>query len=80
MHILTSLRNFLYDNDNFIAILSNKIYLYNVIKIDTINSNNIIIYFNNKKVSIKGNKFKPIKCANKEILIEGLIESVHIYE
>ena len=80
MHILTNLRNFLYDNDNFIAIYSNKIYLYNISKIDTINDKQLIIYFNNRKIIIKGSNLIPIKSINKELLIQGNIESVKFYE
>ena len=80
MHILANLKNFLYDNENFIALFNNKIYLYNITKIDTLNCNKILVYFNNKKIEINGLKLKPIKCANKEILIEGIIESVNIHE
>ena len=76
MHILANIKNFLYDNENFIAILDNKIYLYNISKIDTLNSNEIIIYFTNKKITINGCKLKVIKCINKEMLIDGLIERV----
>ena len=80
MHILTNIKNFLYDNDNFIAIFDNKIYLYNITKIDLVNQNNIIMYFNKKKVEIIGTKLKVIKCAKKELLIDGIIESVNLYE
>lgn len=80
MHIWSNLKNFLYDNDNFIAIFNNKIYLYNIRKIDNLTTENIIVYFNDKKIEIKGNKLKPNKCLNKELLITGNIESVKFYE
>ena len=80
MHIWQNMKNFLYDNDNFIAIINNKIYLYNINKIDTLTDTNAILYFNNKKVEIKGIKLKPIKCLNKEIMLTGNIESVKIYD
>ena len=80
MHIFNNIKNFLYDNDNFIAYFNNKIYLYNIIKIDTLTCNEIVVFFNNKKVEIKGNDLKPLKCLNKELLISGLIESVKFYE
>ena len=68
------------DSENFIAILPNAIYLYNVLKIDNITGEEMIIYFNNKIVSIKGKNLKPCKCLNKELLLHGLIESVNFYE
>ncbi|MBR1416402.1 MAG: hypothetical protein IJ572_01110 [Bacilli bacterium] len=80
MHIFTNLKNFLYDNDNFIAIVNDKIYLYNISKILTLKDDIIIVYFNNKKVEIKGKKLVPIRSINKELEIKGIIESVKIYE
>ena len=80
MHIFNNIKNFLYDNDNFIAYFNNKIYLYNIKKIDTLNTDNIIVYFNDKRVEIKGKSLKPIKCLNKELLISGSIESVKFYD
>ena len=80
MHIFNNIRNFLYDNDNFIAILDNRIYLYNILDIDEINSNKIVILFNNKKVVIVGNDLKVIKSINMELELSGLIERVLIDE
>ena len=80
MHIFNNIKNFLYDNDNFIAYFNNKIYLYNIIKIDNLTNDNIIVYFNDKKVDIKGKNLIPKKCLNKELLILGNIESIKFYE
>ena len=80
MHIYSYLKNYLKDSDNFIAILPNSIYLYNIVKIDNILSDEIIIYFKNKIVNIKGSNLKPCKCLNKELLLTGNIESVNFYE
>ena len=80
MHIFNNMKNFLYDNDNFIAYFNNKIYLYNIIKIDNISNNNIIVYFNDKRLEITGNKLKVNRCLNKELLITGIIESINFYE
>ena len=80
MHIFNTIKNFLYDNDNFIAYFNNKIYLYNVIKIDNLTDKHILVYFNDKRVEITGSNLKPLKCFEKELLITGLIESVKFYE
>ena len=80
MHIWSNIRNFLYDNDNFIAIFNDKIYLYNIRKIDNLTPENIIVFFDDRKIEIKGNSLKPNKCLNKELLITGNIESVKFYE
>ena len=79
MHIFNNVKNFLYDNDNFMAILNNKIYIYNLIKIDYICSNNIIIVFNNKILDIKGSNLKVIKSLINELELSGEIESVNFY-
>ena len=80
MHIFNNIKNFLYDNTNFIAYFNNKIYLYNIVKIDTLNDNDIILYFDDKRVEIKGKCLKPSKCINKELLITGSVESIRLYE
>ena len=80
MHIYSNIKNFLYDNENFIAYFNNKIYLYNIIKIDSLTTNSIIVYFKDKKVEIVGKSLKPRKCLNKELLISGIIERITFYE
>ena len=80
MHIFNNIKNFLYDNDNFIAYFNNNIYIYNIVKIDCLTNTNIVLFFNNKKIQIIGKDLKVKKCINKEILINGSIESVNLYE
>ena len=80
MHIYSYLKSSLTKEDNFIAILPNSLYLYNVIKIDNISKDEITIYFKDKTVNIKGNNLTPCKCLNKELLIKGNIERVNLYE
>ena len=80
MHIYNNIKNFLYDNNNFIAYFDNKIYLYNIIKIDKLNTDNITVHFIDRIIEIEGKKMKPIKCLNKELLISGIIESIKFHE
>ena len=80
MHLFNNIRNFLYDNDNFIAILDNKLYLYNVIEISDINDKNIVVLFNKRKVSIIGNNLKLIRSENRELELIGSIWKVIIDE
>lgn len=80
MHIFNNIKNFLYDNNNFIAYYNDNIYFYNIIKIDCLSNNDIIVFFNDKKIEIKGTNLIPKKCLNKELLIHGQIESVRFYE
>ena len=80
MHIFSSLKNFLYDTNDFIAYFNNLIYLYNFINIIKLSSNEVIIIFNDKKVIVKGNNLKVTKCLKNEIIIKGKLESVNIYD
>ena len=80
MHILSHIKNFLYDNNDFVAYYDNNIYIYNFNRIDTLNSSEITIIFDNKKINIKGSYLKVNKCLNKELIINGLLESINIYE
>ena len=80
MHIWSNIKNFLYDNNNFIAIFDNNIYLYNIKRIISITTEEVIVSFDNKKIKINGKKLCPIKSVTKEILITGNIESVNFYE
>jgi len=78
MHIFNNLKNFLYDNSNFIAIFDNKIYLYNIDKVNLLTDSNAIISFKNKTISIKGSDLKTFKYYNKELILDGNIESVSL--
>ena len=80
MHIWSNIKNFLYDTDNFIAFFQNKLYIYNIKRIETLTDSKIVVHFENKKVVIKGKYFKPYKCLNKELALEGQIESVNFYD
>ncbi len=80
MHIFNNIRNYLYDNDNFIAILDNRIYIYNSIFIKDISSNKIVLSFKNKMVRILGDDIKIIRSENKELELIGNIKKVLIDE
>ncbi len=80
MHIYDNIKNFICDNNNFICILDNKIYLYNVLFIKEISNNKLIVKLSNKLVNIKGKDIKLIRSINRELELSGLIESVLIDE
>ena len=80
MHILSNIKDFLYDKNDFIAYYDNFIYIYNFNKIDTLTSEEIVIIFDYKKIIIKGQYLKVIKCLKNELEITGILESVNIYE
>lgn len=80
MNIYNNIRNFICDNNNFICILDNKIYLYNIISIEEISNNKLVVLFNNKKVIINGNDIKLLRSENKELELTGVIERIIINE
>ena len=78
MNVLSNLRNFLYANENFIALYNNKIYLYNISKIITLKEDNVIVLFNDKIITINGSNLKTYKYYDKELILSGLIERIFI--
>ena len=80
MNIYNNIRNFICDNNNFICVLDNKIYLYNIISIDEISDTKLVVLFNNKKVILNGNNIKLIRSENKELELTGVIERIIINE
>ena len=80
MHIFNNIRNFLYDNDNFIAILDNKIYLYNIVSIKDISNSKIVVLFDKRIINIIGEDLKVIKSSDGELEILGSIKKVLIDE
>ena len=80
MNIYNNIRNFICDNNNFICILDNKIYLYNIISIEEISNTKLVVLFNNKKVIINGNDIKLLRSENRELELTGVIERIIINE
>ena len=80
MNIYNNIRNFICDNNNFICILDNKIYLYNIISIEEISNTKLVVLFNNKKVIVNGNDIKLLRSENRELELTGVIERIIINE
>lgn len=76
--LLQSISTFLKNNSYNINISKNNLYINNYNKIDTISDKYISIYIEDIKLIIKGINFKVIKMLDKEILINGQIESIEI--
>ena len=76
--ILNNIRNYLNNKSYNINISKNQLYINNYNKIDNINDKNISIIFNDFKLNIDGINIKVIKMIDKEILFNGLIESIKI--
>ena len=76
--ILNNIRNYLNNKSYNINISKNQLYINNYNKIDNINDKNISIIFEDFKLNIEGLNIKVIKMIDKEILFNGLIESIKI--
>ena len=76
--ILNNVRNYLNNKSYNINISKNQLYINNYNKIDNINDKNISIIFEDFKLYIEGLNIKVIKMIDKEILFNGLIESIKI--
>lgn len=76
--ILNNIRNYLNNKSYNINISKNHLYINNYNKIDNINDKNISIIFEDFKLYIEGLNIKVIKMIDKEILFNGLIESIKI--
>jgi hypothetical protein len=76
--ILNNIRNYLNNKSYNINISKNQLYINNYNKIDNINDKNISIIFEDFKLYIEGLNIKVTKMIDKEILFNGLIESIKI--
>lgn len=76
--ILNNIRTYLNNKSYNINLSKNQLYINNYSKIDNINDKNISIIFEDFKLNIDGLNIKVIKMIDKEILFNGLIESIKI--
>lgn len=76
--ILNNIRTYLNNKSYNINLSNNQLYINNYNKIDNINDKNISIIFEDFKLNIDGLNIKVIKMIDKEILFNGLIESIKI--
>jgi len=81
LHFKDSLRNFLFDLDNFITIYDNTFHVFNYKKLEKLSEDEIIIHLENKVINIKGSNMKIKQMTKQELLIKGIILKVEfIYE
>ncbi len=74
--MLDIISNTLKNNDYYVVLYNNKIYIYNYIEIVAFNSSLIIIRLPKETLKIKGQQMLIKKMVTRELLIEGDIESV----
>ena len=70
------IRSYLLESDFKITMTNKNIDVINYEKIETVNSNNIVLKYKLGKIDIKGNNLVIKKLLNDEILIIGSINSV----
>ena len=81
LHFKDSLKNFLFDLDNFITIYENTLHVFNYKKLEKLSSDEIIIHLDNKIINIKGINMKIKQMTKQELLIKGVILKVEfLYE
>lgn len=81
LHFKDSLKNFLFDLDNFITIYENTLHVFNYKKLEKLSSDEIIIHLDNKIINIKGTNMKIKQMTKQELLIKGVILKVEfLYE
>jgi len=81
LHFKDSLRNFLFDLENFITIYDNTFHVFNYKKLEKLSEDEIIIHLENKVINIKGSNMKIKQMTKQELLIKGIILKVEfIYE
>ena len=76
--MIDTIKNYFFDNDYYIILLDDGIYIKNYNKIISSLNNEIIININNKIYKIKGNKIKIKRCIDHDIEFSGTIESINI--
>ncbi len=78
LNIKTTLVNFIKDQDYYIGIYQDHLYLYQYNSIETFNSNYLCVSFPNFKIIITGQDFLVQKMLKEEILIKGVIQDLKI--
>lgn len=78
--MIETLRSYLNKNDYYIIVTKDYIYIKNYDKILSINKYELSLIINDKKYIITGNNMYLKKHDNKEIIINGVIESINKYD
>lgn len=76
MSIINSIRSYILEDEFKITYLNNRVNIVNYLSIGSIDSNKVIIKYNNGIVSVKGSNLVLSKLMNSEILISGDIYSI----
>lgn len=72
------IKNFLYDQENFISIFEHHVIIYNFLCIVSINSNMVLLKLKDKSIKINGNDLKVLKMMGSEIELSGNIKNIEV--
>ncbi len=78
MSIIKSFRSYLLEDDFCVHLYKNRVNIINYSTIGHISDNEIIVYFDNGMLIIKGNNLSLLKMIEDELLISGTIKSVEL--
>lgn len=78
MKLVRKVRDYLLDDEFKMILLKNKINISNYEKIEYLDTDKVIIKYENGKVSIKGENITVSKLLNNEILISGSIKEIEM--
>ena len=76
LHFKEYFSNFLFDLENFITIYDNTLHVFNYQRLNKLSATEIILTFENKKITISGNNLKIKQMTKQELLISGQILKV----
>ena len=76
LHFKDTLKNFLYDLENFITIYENHLHVFNYIKLNKLSDTEIVLIIPKMEVTINGINLKIKQMTKQELLITGNILKV----
>jgi len=76
MHILKTIKSYLYDQNYVVNIYDNYLYLFNYVELKNLSDTNLKIKFEKFDLEVTGNNFLIYKMTDKEMLIKGSIDNV----
>ncbi len=80
MHLFKTLQNFLFDKEYFLSMWENYIHVYGFLSVEELNTDKIKLVMPRFSLVITGSSFKVLKLTKSEILIEGNLSGVNVYE
>lgn len=76
MNIFSNIKSFLYDENWFLSMFNNKIYIYNYLELKELTSTKVSLKMPEFNLIIEGANINIKKMAEKELIIEGTINTV----